>query len=983
MNHVYQLVWSEARDQYVVTSEITRRPGRKGGAMSVVAVGSLLAGLLGPATAQVIDAHTLPTGGHVTAGAATLATSGATLNVNQTSDRAAINWQSFSVGTHATVNFNQPNASSITLNRVVGNEGSIIAGSLSATGQVFVLNSNGVLFAQGAQVNVGGIVASTLGMTDADFMAGKASFTSNGSRASVINMGTITTADGGYAALLGNQVKNQGVMVARLGTAALAAGDKVSLNFNGNSLVGVAVEQGTLNALVENGQAIRADGGLVVLTAKGLDTVLSTMVNNSGEVRAQTVENRAGKIFLLGDLDHGAVNVAGKLDAAAPSGGNGGFIETSAAKVSFAPDVQITTKAAAGSDGQWLIDPVDFTIAAAGGDISGTQLGTLLDSNSITIQTLAGSNTSTALYGTTGANGDIHVNDAVSWTGANTLTLNAHRNINVNANISGSDPAAGVIFLYGQGSADGGAATFSQSNSATITAASQQWRKGSDLDGIRYAIVDGHVFLGGKFIEVGINRVGYFGANGTTGSPRNYISNAVFPSLFYGRQTGFGVGMTGAANGFANSFDKTTNTATAQDLRIDYFLPGSPFENMSFGAGSTTLGSTSFNSSTLPVTTVELMPLGSDNVMKAKITSTRGDMEVSQVISFGKTDKYFNNAVTLKNVGATSLSDVSFVRNFDPDNTVDIGRGGGVYDTIQKLDRSIAAGDSVTIVSATSPLVDPWSDWMRHPTTNVWGHYGTLTPEPYYTAAAKQSVIFYSTTDSRVSMGFDTSWNSQPFWGRDIAAMSATIATQVKGNSTIGLTDANPDGSFDGAMGLLFRGGDLAAGASVNFNYNTVLAMGTVDQVLAEIPGLGGGRIVVPTGPRESVIDAARGTTALPREGIVPSLPVTAALGAPKAVGFSNVTAAPAVIESAFGPGASLALISSPRGDEPTQVVSISEASSMLKPAGKGDGDDGSAAGGDREVRVPASRDSLVEIVNGGVKLPTGVEQQLFVVKSN
>ncbi len=577
MNHVYQLVWSDVRSQYVVASEKTRSQGRKGRGANIGVVGTLLAGLLSSMNASAIDANTLPTGGTVSAGAATLSGDGSTLNVNQTTQHAAINWQSFSIGSNATVNFAQPNASAVTLNRVVGNEGSVIAGALNANGQVYVLNSSGVLFARGAQVNVGGIVASTHGLSDADFMAGKATFRSNGSTASVVNEGSITTADGGYAALLGNQVRNDGVIVARLGTAALAAGDKVSLTFDRNSLIGVSIDQGTLSALVENGNAIRADGGIVVLSAKGLDTVLSNVVNNTGEIRAQTVENRAGKIYLLGDMAHGVANVGGKLDASAPDGGDGGFIETSAARVKLASDAQITTASSTGANGQWLIDPVDFTIAASGGDITGAQLGTLLASNNVTIETVTGTDSATNLHGTTGANGDIHVNDAISWSAASTLTLSAHRNINVNANITASNPTGGVIFLYGQASGDGGTAMFNQANSATITAPSQQWRKGGDLDSIRYAIVNGDVFLGGTYIELGVNAAGFFGANGT-GTRPNFGSNATLPSLFYGRQSNRkGIGMTGAANGFANSYDKVNGTPTSQDLRIDYFLPGAPF----------------------------------------------------------------------------------------------------------------------------------------------------------------------------------------------------------------------------------------------------------------------------------------------------------------------------------------------------------------------------------------------------------------------
>lgn len=325
---------------------------------------------------------------------------------------------------------------------------------------------NGVLFTKGASVNTGGLVASTLNIANADFMAGRNTFTANGSKASVINLGTLTAAEGGYVALLGNQVKNEGVITARLGTAVMAAGDRVSLNFNGDSLVGVTIDQGTLNALVENRQAIRADGGLVVLTAKGLDTVMATVVNNTGEVRAQTVATREGKIYLLGGMENDRIEVGGTLDASAPNGGNGGFVETSAARVKFANGVAITTKAANGTTGTWLIDPLDFTIAASDGDITGAALGTLLASNSIQIETATSPTaTATNLIGSAGTNGDIHVNDAVNWASSNGLTLKAFRNININQNITASNASGKLTLLYGQGAV-------AASNTATYTIAS-------------------------------------------------------------------------------------------------------------------------------------------------------------------------------------------------------------------------------------------------------------------------------------------------------------------------------------------------------------------------------------------------------------------------------------------------------------------------------------------------------------------------------
>ena len=227
---------------------------------------------------------------------------------------------------------------------MVGNESSIIQGALNATGRVFLINSNGILFTKGSSVNTSGFLASTLNITDANFNAGNYVFNANGSLGSVVNQGTITANNGGYVALLGNTVSNQGVIAATKGTVALASGDQITLNFNGNSLLNVTIDQGTLNALVENKQAIYADGGTVILTAKAADDLLSAQVNNSGLIQARTIDDLKGNIKLL--AQGGTVNVAGTLDASAPNGGDGGLIETSGNKVTIADSAIVTTYAA-------------------------------------------------------------------------------------------------------------------------------------------------------------------------------------------------------------------------------------------------------------------------------------------------------------------------------------------------------------------------------------------------------------------------------------------------------------------------------------------------------------------------------------------------------------------------------------------------------------------------------------------------------------
>jgi len=402
LNHIYRLVWSQVLKTWVAVAENTKGRGKTknsrsklvAAALAITAFGSVLPpAMAGPVASGVV----LPTGALVSAGSVNVSQSGNTLTVTENTQRAAVNWQSFSISNNGTVNFVQPNSAAVILNRVVGTEASLIAGALNANGQVFLLNSNGLLFTKNASVNTGGLVASTLNISDSDFMSGKSTFTGNGSRASVINQGSLTS-DNGYVALLGNQVINQGVVTARLGTAILAAGDQISLNFNGSSLVNVVINKGTLDALVSNQQAIYADGGLVVLTAKAADTILASAVNNTGEIRAQTIANQSGRIYLLGDMQNGTVNVGGTLDASAPGAGNGGSIETSAAHVKIADGSVVNTAATLGLNGSWLIDPVDFTVAASGGDITGLALNGMLATTSVTIQTSTGTNSASNLY---------------------------------------------------------------------------------------------------------------------------------------------------------------------------------------------------------------------------------------------------------------------------------------------------------------------------------------------------------------------------------------------------------------------------------------------------------------------------------------------------------------------------------------------------------------------------------------------------------
>ncbi len=407
--------------------------------------------LLGVAAAQAG-----PMDGQVTAGSGSVAQTGANTTVTQSSQNLSLSWKSFNVGAQESIHFVQPSVSAIAVNRILDTNGSQILGQLNANGQVYLINPNGILFGAGAQVNVGGLVASTLDIRDADLGSSKRSFSGPGA-GSVVNQGRVSAAPGGYVALLGNTVSNQGSISGPLGSVVLGAGSAATLTFQGNQLLQVQIDQSVLNSLADNGGLIQADGGRVLMSAGARDSLLASAVNNSGVIQARTVESRGGTIILLGGMAAGTAHIAGTLDASAPHGGNGGFIETSGAHVKIADSARITTAAPAGSSGTWLIDPVDFTIAASGGDITGAALSANLGGGNVVIQSSNGAG---------GTAGDVNVNDVVSWS-ANQLTLNAQNNININANLNAS--GTGKLALeYGQGTVAGTGNSYNFSNGAKI-----------------------------------------------------------------------------------------------------------------------------------------------------------------------------------------------------------------------------------------------------------------------------------------------------------------------------------------------------------------------------------------------------------------------------------------------------------------------------------------------------------------------------------
>jgi filamentous hemagglutinin family protein len=294
---------------------------------ALVAVGSL---------ALRAQAQTLPSGGSVASGQVAIgAPNAGRMAITQGSQNAIVNWQGFSIGQGGRVDITQPNSSAAMLNRVTGQAPSTIAGQLNANGRVYLVNPNGIAITQSGVVNTGSFVASTLGISDSDFLSGRLRFQGNGASAAVSNAGRIQAGPGGYAALLGGTVDNSGTISVPLGRIGLGSGERVTLDLSGDGFLQVAVPTaaGGDQALVSNSGRLSAPGGRVEIAAATAQSAARHAINMSGVVEAQSVSGRAGAISFSGGPG-GTVNVSGRVDASSATG-RGGNVTVTGARVAL------------------------------------------------------------------------------------------------------------------------------------------------------------------------------------------------------------------------------------------------------------------------------------------------------------------------------------------------------------------------------------------------------------------------------------------------------------------------------------------------------------------------------------------------------------------------------------------------------------------------------------------------------------------------
>ncbi len=334
--------------------------------------GILLASLLSPAWSE-------PVGGEVRSGSATIERAPGTTTITQSTRQAILEWQRFNISPSELVRFVQPGPAAVILNRVTGGDPSRILGKLQANGQLFLVNPNGILFGPQSRVDVGSLVATTLSLSDQDFLAGNYRFEQDPRLAAgaVVNQGTIQVSDEGYVVLTAPLVSNEGLIVANLGKVQLGAGDAFTLNLDGRGLVSYQVQSST-------------DAGPVVLTPDAVSQALADSVNGGALVPAGEMVLANGQLQLVGangalvqtgTIQAGDVSLAGgrvlaggvvqaerdiRIDSdtlSVVSGllqSNGGVVETSGRQ-----DIVFTGRVEAGQGGTWLVDPANLTIVSS------------------------------------------------------------------------------------------------------------------------------------------------------------------------------------------------------------------------------------------------------------------------------------------------------------------------------------------------------------------------------------------------------------------------------------------------------------------------------------------------------------------------------------------------------------------------------------------------------------------------------------------
>ncbi len=610
--------------------------------------------------------NALPVGGSVAQGSASIAQQANQMVINQATDKAVINWQGFDIGAAASINVLQPNSSSVLLNRVVGNNPSQIFGSLTANGHVILVNPNGIVFGADGSVTASAFTASTLGISDADFLAGNYHFVGNGANGSILNQGSIN-ATTGYVALLGANVTNDGKITTNQGNVYMGAAQSITVPVSNSGRIRMELDPSSVNAAVNNTQngVIVTSGGQVLMQSSAVNDAMATAsINHSGQIN--TTATQAGNVTLL--ADEGNIRVSGSVVASSTNPANqGGDIiigrDLLTGALANSTDVSgaalISNKGFVETSGDWLktnnitiiaqdwlLDPTDISIVGAGTAAADTAFSTA--SGTTTFQDTAGISASEVLKSTiesainngtnvtistanatSGANGSgsITIATALSFnnTGAQNATLSLQAKNGITQNSGASITATGSklvnVVMLAEGKYQGVDANSTGSNgiilnssittngTVEITGTNRNTNAGN---GIQFANGSGINATSYTVRGVSLKNSGIYFSAGTSSFTS---SSAVVDSLIEATSAVGGgdaiFAYSGATVNIASGAGKTTlatSAASATGIRLGY--AGGSVVNTS---GDVTIGAKSNNSS-------YLMNQGTINALSGNLT---------------------------------------------------------------------------------------------------------------------------------------------------------------------------------------------------------------------------------------------------------------------------------------------------------------------------------------------------------------------------
>jgi filamentous hemagglutinin family protein len=324
-------------------------------------------------------AFALPSGGSVSAGSATISQTNSQTTINQTTQNAVINWNGFDTSSNESVVFNQPNSTSNTLNRINSGLPTNFAGSLTANGNVFIVNSSGIVFAKGSKVDVAGLVATTLDVNNDDFMNGHNKFTlpQGSENSSVINNGTLTAEDQGVIALIAPNVSNgnSGIIQAHIGSVVLATGRTFVIDFANDQLINFDSSSLIKNGHIESSGIISANGGRILMTNNAISQTLDNVISVSGTVEANAAYNGFHHEIILTNTNN-AINVSGNVSSSKVELNAGSGITISGAIKSNDNFVAKTTEGNIAVNGSIDTDNVSGNVALTAND------GAIIESDS-------------------------------------------------------------------------------------------------------------------------------------------------------------------------------------------------------------------------------------------------------------------------------------------------------------------------------------------------------------------------------------------------------------------------------------------------------------------------------------------------------------------------------------------------------------------------------------------------------------------------